>query len=397
MYPPHHLGGYELVWRSATRALRAADHEVRVLCSDLRLEAAGDEPDEPGTHRELRWYWRDHAFPRLGWSERLALERHNADVLQRHVAEFSPDVVAWWAMGGMSLGLIERVRRAALPAVGFVADDWLVYGPLVDGWLRPFRGATAARGPAAAGAAIAAHVAERLTGLPARVDLDAAARWVLISETVRRNARGAGLRLPGSAIAHLGVDEGFLRPQPERPWGWRLLYVGRIDPRKGIEDAVRALAELPAQATLTVAGDGDPVESARLHELADTLGVQRQVRSVGMKSHAELPELYADADAVLFPVRWSEPWGIVPLEAMALGRPVVATGLGGSGEYLRDGENCLLTPPADPEALAAAVRRLRDDGELRARLRAGGERTARTHTEGVFNRAVLAALVAAAN
>jgi glycosyltransferase involved in cell wall biosynthesis len=75
----------------------------------------------------------------------------------------------------------------------------------------------------------------------------------------------------------------------------------------------------------------------------------------------------------------------------------VATGLGGSGEYLRDGENCLLAPPADPGALAAAVRRLRDDGELRARLRAGGERTARTHTEGVFNRAVLEAVVAAAN
>jgi glycogen synthase len=98
----------------------------------------------------------------------------------------------------------------------------------------------------------------------------------------------------------------------------------------------------------------------------------------------------------LFPVRWSEPWGIVPLEAMAFGRPVVATGLGGSGEYLRDGKNCLLVAPSDPSALAAAVRRLAADAGLRERLRAEGQATAHTHTETVFNQAVVEALKTAA-
>jgi hypothetical protein len=59
MYPPHHLGGYELVWQGAVAALRAGGHDVRVLTTDHRLPEteAGDEPD---LHRELLWYWRDH-------------------------------------------------------------------------------------------------------------------------------------------------------------------------------------------------------------------------------------------------------------------------------------------------------------------------------------------------
>jgi glycosyltransferase involved in cell wall biosynthesis len=382
MYPPHHLGGYELVWRSAMRSLRDHGHATRVVCSDVQLSGpAVSEAEDPETYRELRWYWRDHAWPALSWRERVALERGNAAVLEHHLRSFAPDVVSWWSMGGMSLSLMERVRRLGIPAVAFVADDWLLYAPKVDQWIRPLR----RLGPLA-------RVAELSTGIPARVNLDDAARYVVISETVRRAARGAGLALKGSTVAHLGVDDAFLDPRPERPWEWRLLYVGRIDERKGIEDAVRALESLPAEATLTVAGDGDPVELQRLRGLIGSLGVSKRVPLLGMRTHDELPLLYDECNVVLFPVRWSEPWGIVPLEAMALGRPVVATGTGGSGEYLRDGVNCLLASPSDASSLADSVKRLAGDERLRERLITGGARTARTHTESVFNAAVLAAL-----
>src|ERR1700736_5501624 len=75
MYPPHHTGGYELVWRAAVEHLRAAGHEVRVLTTDHHT-AAG-ETDGPGIHRELRWYWRDHRYPRRGLLACLRVERHN--------------------------------------------------------------------------------------------------------------------------------------------------------------------------------------------------------------------------------------------------------------------------------------------------------------------------------
>jgi glycogen synthase len=379
LYPPHHLGGYELAWRSAIRHLRASGHDARVLTSDFRTQTP--ERDDPDTFRELRWYWKDHTWPRIGWRGRVALERHNAAVLERHLAELRPQVVSWWAMGGMSLGLIERVRRAGLPAVAFVHDDWLLYGPRVDRWTRRFQGRPRL-----------AAIAEGVTGLPARVDFERAARYVFVSEAVRARARADGYQLADSDVSHSGIDPSYLDPRPTRPWSWRLLYVGRIDERKGVADAVAALAELPESATLTIAGSGEQRLMERLRDQAVRLGVADRIEQLGMRSRAELPDIYAAADAVLFPVRWHEPWGLVPLEAMALGRPVIATGQGGSGEYLRDAENCLLVPPGQPSAIARAIRRLAAEPELRSRLRAGGLQTAGDLTETAFNEAVLDAL-----
>src|SRR3954453_9674814 len=133
MYPPHHLGGYEQDWAAGVAALRAAGHEVKVLVSDHR-EVGVIENDPPGVERSLRWYWHDHDFPRRGLRERLSIERHNQSVLDEAVATFRPDVVSWWPMGGMSLAMIERIRRRGIPALGVVYDDWMVYGPRVDGW-----------------------------------------------------------------------------------------------------------------------------------------------------------------------------------------------------------------------------------------------------------------------
>jgi glycosyltransferase involved in cell wall biosynthesis len=108
----------------------------------------------------------------------------------------------------------------------------------------------------------------------------------------------------------------------------------------------------------------------------------------GQRERSEIFAAYGEADVVVFPVRWEEPWGLVPLEAMARGRPVVATGRGGSAEYLRDGENCVLFDADDVEQLAEAVRRLASDEELRLRLRERGLETAAQHTESRLNKAV---------
>jgi glycogen(starch) synthase len=376
MYPPHHFGGYELVWRSAMEHLRGRDHEVEVLTTDLRTGSA--EPDDPGVHRELRWAWRAGGFAPQGLRERVAMARHNHAVLERRLGAFRPDVVSWWSMGGLSLTLVEAVRRRGLPAVGFVHDDWLDYGRHVDGWLRLFGGRKA----------VAAPPAERLAGIPARVDLAAAALWVFVSESTRRRAEALGLGLERTAVAHSGIGAAFLDAAPAREWGGRLLYVGRLDERKGVHTAIEALADLPAETRLRVIGGWDEGEAGRLRGLAARLGVEARVDFAGQLERERLPEAYGAADAVVFPVVWEEPWGLVPLEAMGRGTPVLATARGGSAEYLRDGENCLTFSAGDARDLAAGVRRLAADGALRARLREGGLATAAGHTEHAFNDAV---------
>ena len=195
---------------------------------------------------------------------------------------------------------------------------------------------------------------------PRTPDLRDAARWLFIS---RATAAASGF--PDGEVVHPGVDPDRFPPIPPHPWRGRVAYVGRDAPGKGVPTARAA---------------------------ARAAGVELHVREPGDEDPATA---YADADAVLFPVEWTEPWGLVPLEAMAVGRPVIATGTGGSGEYLEDGVNCLLFPPGDADALAARIRELAGDEELRRRLVDGGRATAARFTESAFCARVVAAVEAA--
>jgi glycosyltransferase involved in cell wall biosynthesis len=176
-------------------------------------------------------------------------------------------------------------------------------------------------------------------------------------------------------IVHPGIDERYQEGLAAEPWRWRLAYVGRIDRQKGIDTAVSALAELPA-ATLAVWGTGDDRYVAEMKALAARLGVSERVRFQGFAAGDTLRSAYADADAVLFPVRWNEPFGLVPLEAMGMGRPVITTSRGGTAEFVQDQVNALVFPADDAHALAACVGRLAGDEALRARLREKGQLTA---------------------
>jgi glycosyltransferase involved in cell wall biosynthesis len=230
------------------------------------------------------------------------------------------------------------------------------------------------------------------------VDLDDAALWLFNSETVREKTRAGGLRLPRSAVANPGIDERLFRASEPRPWSWRLLCLGRLDPRKGVHVAVDALAKLPAEATLVIQGSGGADDYGRdLRARVAALGLSDRV-SFSTASRERLPDVYAEADVLVFPVQWDEPWGLVPLEAMAVGRPVVASGTGGSKEYLEHERNCLVyTPPASAEALAAAVERLSADAGLRARLCESGSETAARYTERAYNETIAEALETAAS
>jgi glycosyltransferase involved in cell wall biosynthesis len=129
------------------------------------------------------------------------------------------------------------------------------------------------------------------------------------------------------------------------------------------------------EANLVVDGPVSSQERDRLAALATELGVEHRL-NLTRSPRSELAGRYRGADVVVFPSEWEEPFGIVPLEAMACGVPVVATGTGGSGEFLHDGVNCLLFRAGDATALAGAVTRLAEDPALRSKIVAGGTRTA---------------------
>jgi D-inositol-3-phosphate glycosyltransferase len=182
-----------------------------------------------------------------------------------------------------------------------------------------------------------------------------------------------------------GVDlERFTASGPaERrpPGGPRLVAACRLVERKGIGNAVTALAELPG-AELHVAGgpdaselDHDP-EGRRLRSLAAEAGVEDRLILRGRVERDEMPPLLRSADVVVC-VPWYEPFGIVPLEAMACGAPVVATAVGGQIDSVVHGVTGVHVPPRDPAALAAALRELLADSPRRAELGRQGRLRAR--------------------
>lgn len=386
-YPPHHAGGYELVCEGVMEAARVQGHDVRVLVSDHQF-ADVPKSEEPWVSRSLRSYWdpTSQETGPLSLRDRVRLERTNGEVLDRTLRDFSPDVVSWWGMGGLSLSLIERVRRRGLPSVLLIHDPWLSYGPDADSWMR----LTRRLGPLSG-------LLEMATGIPARYRLAEAGRFLFNSEHTRAEAFAAGVRPIDEDVLSPGVHARFLVPAPAQQWRWRLLQIGRVHPDKGVDVAVEALAGLPEEATLTIVGVGERAYEAELRDRAAALGLSKRVLLAGPAASETLPAIYAQADAVLFPVRWEEPWGLVPIEAMGVGRPVVATARGGAASYLEDGENSLLIAPDDPQALALAVRRLAGDGALRAHLREGGHATAARHAAARYEHDVIDELERAAD
>lgn len=171
------------------------------------------------------------------------------------------------------------------------------------------------------------------------------------------------------------IDRDMARAHLDLPLDVPLIvYVGRLLPRKDIRNVVEALARMAVPATLLIVGGDterpDPAatpEIAVLRDLAARLGVGERVRFVGKRQPDRLPLYYAAGDvAVTTP--WYEPFGLTPLEAMACGRPVVGSAVGGITFTVCDGETGLLVPPRDPQALALALDALFRDTDRRERM-----------------------------
>jgi glycosyltransferase involved in cell wall biosynthesis len=160
-----------------------------------------------------------------------------------------------------------------------------------------------------------------------------------------------------------------------------LVFAGRLGPQKSLGTALEALVRL-TDVTLIVAGDGP--ERKALERRSGELGLNGRVRFLGSVPRERVLRLFRAADASLLPSAW-ENFPHTVVEALAVGCPVIATSVGGVSEIVHDGENGLLVPARDAEALAGAVARFFGDAELRARLAAAAAPSvAESSEEAVF-------------
>jgi len=181
-----------------------------------------------------------------------------------------------------------------------------------------------------------------------------------------------------------GVDLDVFRPMPQATARQELgldvdekvlLFVGRIQRLKGLEILLRALSQLGDLPARVLVVGGQPSTSheareiARLHNLAAKLGIRERVTFSGAAEHARLPIYYSAADVTVMPSSY-ESFGLVAVESLACGTPVVATRVGGLTAIIKDGETGALVPWRDPALFAERLRAVLTDKRLRAHLSA---------------------------
>jgi len=196
--------------------------------------------------------------------------------------------------------------------------------------------------------------------------------------------KAMGIDASKVSIAPCGVALEFFTPEgaaATRKRRHRILSVGRLVPRKGVDTVIQALALLrdkgfPDTELLIVggkanAGSGADPEATRLALLAAELGLGKHVTFQGQVPREDMPGIFRSADAVVC-TPWYEPFGIVPLEAMACGIPVVAAAVGGLADTVLDNATGIHVPPRAPEATADALAMLLSSPQLRQELGAAG-------------------------
>jgi glycogen(starch) synthase len=374
LYPPHHLGGYELGCEEVVEELKARGHEVRVLTSDYGIGRAATDGEV------YRWLEIDSGREPPSFARRalavLRKEARNQRAFKRIVREFRPDLAYFWNLSNVSVSAARWAERSEIPTCYYVFDLWLSRWR-GDGWHALWPPAPRRR-------------AVRLASRAARASLEtfgilppgalALGHVQFASHYLKRATLEAGEPVAVAEVIHWGIETGEFpfREEADRPT--RLLFVGQIGPHKGVHTAVEAVRILVhehgrASVKLSIVGGSTlPDYVAGLRRFVREQRLEGHVEFVGAVAHERLPEVYRAHDIFLFPSVYDEGLGIVLLEAMASGLAALGTASGGSAEILEHESTGLVFPKEDAATCAAHVLRLMDDRPLFERLRRGGRR-----------------------
>jgi len=171
------------------------------------------------------------------------------------------------------------------------------------------------------------------------------------------------------SVIPLGVDTNLFRPNEERTKEeFEVLFTGSLYPLKGIEYLIKSMKHVictQKRVKLRIVGEGP--EKERLKSLAGKLGLKDKVIFEGFVPHDKIVKYYQNCDVFCF-LTLGEPFGIAILEAMACGKPVIASKIGGPAEIVKDAETGFLVNPRDTEAIAERIIRLIKDGKLRKKM-----------------------------
>ncbi len=344
-YPPVIVGGLgRHVYQLAT-ALAADGHDVVVLCRQPFDTDPASHPTTDETREGVRVITAAH---------------------DPHEFEFGPDMMAWTlAMGHAMVRAGFRLSGTWTPDVVH-AHDWLVAHPaiaLAEFFDVPMVSTMHATEAGRHSGWVHGSISRQVHAVESWLARESDSLITCSASMSEEISELFGPELAEISVIPNGIDSSLWSFAPRRRHTGppELLFFGRLEYEKGVHDAIAALPRIRRRhpgTTLTVAGDGTQHEW--LTEVARKHKVLKAVRFVGRADHDVLLALLHRADAAVLPSHY-EPFGIVALEAIAAGTPLVTTNVGGLAEAVLDGKTGISCLPRDPASLAAAVRRVLDD------------------------------------
>lgn len=389
--PPESVGGVEQHVEGLATQLVASGHRVHVYTRSGRAGEQGTRVEERGRAFDVtRVVYRYEGLDSLGSLYRCpTLDRS----FEEFLGERAFDVAHVHHFTGLSTGVLDVLQRRGIPVVVTLHDYWLMcprgqmwhrrgelceqvepercadcLAPTFGGWL-----------PEGQRHQLVADVHRE-----ARQLLDRADALVLPSPRALPPYQALGLEAARFRIVENGVDTHGLEavPLPARPAGapLRVGYLGTLIPSKGLDVLVTALQSLPAgTARLDVWGNAVPYhgDDGFLTRVFGRLRPGDQVTYHGPYHTAELARILASVDVVVAPALWREAFGLTVREALAAGRPVVVSRVGGLQDAVEDGREGLVVEPGDAAGLTQALARLAGDASLLQQMAAAARGRAR--------------------
>jgi glycosyltransferase involved in cell wall biosynthesis len=325
-------------------------HEVRTLASDSR-------PEQP--------HFNAYSFKEIAPGSPMRHMRRFVNIdacrsLHAAVSDFRPDVIHIHTLSQLSASIFLATGKT--PSVLTVHGPEPCFRGLLKYCLSPnaFIGGDYESGPLNAKGRLQWIYMRYLIHPPFRTAIKRVNKVVALSSFMQNLLKQEGIEaayVPNGI--ELPIDRDNSTADSHKPDRRRLLYAGRLEPYKGVEYLIQALPSIRQEtmnAELVIAGDGS--YRLALQKMAQDIGVGDSVKFRGRLKEDELKAEYRDCDIFVMPSTWPEAFGKTGVEALAWGKPVIGTGLGGMSDWLHDGKNGCIVPPGDANAIAFEVIRL---------------------------------------
>lgn len=341
-YPPYYIGGYELSCKSTVEYLKQQGHEVFVLTGNYKKQSSEVENIE----RKLHYI----NYEKPSFMNKHCVETYNYKLTQEITLKFKPDLVYFWSLRLVSLSPAVAVENLKVKKIFEIGDLWMK-GYLSNTFFSKLK-----------------RCIKRVLPftISSKVELSPS---ICVSSWIAKKMQKTYFSKKVYVIPN-GVEVFDQKPKKLSPTT-KYIFSGRVDHSKGVDLALKALGSLKEKGfsdfIFDIYGTGDEDYMRKCKNIVEVLHLNKEVTFCGHKENIQ--DYYPHYDVLLMPTRMKEPFGLVIIEAMALGVVVIATDGYGPAEIIEDEKDGLLFEREDENDLSKKILLLHNNCFLYEQLR----------------------------